>query len=196
NIVLKGSSQEQVVTYLEQHKQRAFVSPTRNELTFVYATDDAWNPLAEALSRTYGCAALFESVYDSDIFQYMLYEQGNLIDQYNSAPDYWDGEEWADPESDEEVQDHQPEPVGGDARVLCAAFGAEQTIEVVDAILHPPVEGSIRHAAFDAFHQHWTLAEALGWPPSASVEDFRGLESNGVDELVDDFGGGTVIKTS
>ena len=92
NFIVKGPVQEQIATYLAAQKQAAFVSPTLRDLTFVYAPDDTWSTLAEQLSRTFACPTLFVSVYDSDIFEYDLYDAGRRVDTYNSAPDYFDEE--------------------------------------------------------------------------------------------------------
>jgi hypothetical protein len=196
NIILKGPPQVQILAYLEQQKQGAFVSPTLDGLTFVYASDDGWAALAEDLSRTCRCIALFASVYDSDVLEYTLYDQGRQIDMYNSAPYYFDGERWMGDEPDAEAREHQPTPLGGNAHVLCTAFAVDHAIEQVEKILHPALDGPIRLAGMDAFHQHWALAEALGWPPQACVVDYEQLDGIGVDQdLVDAFGGAPPIKT-
>jgi hypothetical protein len=194
NIIMVGPSQDQIVAALQAREQGAFVSPTRNGITFVWATDDGWAPLAEDLSRTCGGLALFASVYDSDIFEYALYEEGRLIDKYNSAPDYFDGEGL---EGDEpHAERYQPSPTGGNARVLCTAFAAEPATAQAQEILHPPVEGAIRLAGIDAYYQHWALAEAIGWPPNACVIDYEDLdESRAYEDLLAAFGGTPPIKT-
>jgi hypothetical protein len=175
-------------------KSRLGRDPSLGDLTFVYAPDESWTALAEDLSRTLHCLALFVSVYDNDIFEYALYDEGRPIDQYNSAPDYWDGEEW--PGHPAEGVKHQPEPSGGDAMLLCALFGATDKTEKVAEILHPPVAGRIRVTGLGAYKQHWEFAEALGWPPIACITAFGYLEEGEVDDdLVLAFGGVPPIRT-
>ncbi len=45
-----------------------------------------------AVARPLSLPVLGLSVYDSDIAQYELYERGELVDTFDSAPDYWVGE--------------------------------------------------------------------------------------------------------
>ncbi len=186
NTVVKGPVQDHIVAHLDVRKQAAFVSPTLADFTVVYGPDEEWSSLAEDLSRTFQCPALFASVYDGDVFHYILYAEGRPIDEYSSAPDYFDGEEWGSEGAAEEISSHQPEPAGGNAHLLCAALGVEQAATQVEAILHPPVEGAIRASGVDAFGQHWALAEALGWPPQACTLDYRRLQLDG-DEVAEDL---------
>jgi hypothetical protein len=138
---------------------------------------------------------VFVSVYDSDVLEYSLYVDGVLIDQYNSAPDYWDAEEW--PDHPAEPGKHGPEPAGGDASTLCRAFDAVGRTAQVDAVLHTTTPGPMRHTSMDAFHQHWALAEALGWPGEACVTDFRYLLHEGTEpSLLQVFGGVAPIRTA
>lgn len=194
NIILRGPSQERIVAALRERNQSAFVSPTRGGATFVWASDDGWAALAEDLSRTCGGLALFASVYDSDVFTYALYGGGELLDGYDSAPDYFDGEAWEGHEP--YAERHQADPVGGDARILCRSFGAEHAVAQVEEILRPPVAGALYRAGIDAMYQHWALAEALGWPPHACVLAYRHLDLYGADaDLLAAFGGTPPIRT-
>lgn len=126
NIIVKGPTQDHIAAYLDKQKQAAFVSPTLHDLTFVYGPDEVWSTLAENLSRAFHCPALFVSVYDSDVFEYALYDAGRRVDAYNSGPDYFDDEDWGD--ETEEAAPHQPEPEGGNAHLLCTALGVEHAL--------------------------------------------------------------------
>ena len=196
NITVKGPTHDEIVSYLDAQKQAAFVSPPLQDLTFVYSSDDVWTTLAEDLSRTFQCPALFTSVYDGDILQYTLYDEGHCIDEYDSAPDYFDGEDWGDEAEAEDTRPHQPEPAGGNAHLLCATFGVGQAVSQVEAILHPPVEEAIRASGIYGFEQHWALVEALGWPPLACITDYRHLErDDAVEDLEAMFAGASLVKT-
>ncbi len=166
NVILKGPQREAIVANLTAHKQRAFISPTVNGLTFVYTPFDIWTEAAEGLSSGLQCPALFAYGYDSDVFGYTLYDGGQVQDTYVSAPeDDFTGD---GPELNEG-------PAGGNADALCRFVGADQAVAQVDVVLHPPIEGSLSHAGIDAFHQHWALAEALGLPPHACVQSYETL---------------------
>lgn len=191
NVVVKGLTQEQIVAYLREHQQHAFVSPTCNDITFVY--DQEWGASAEVLSRTFGCVALIEAVYDSDVFSYRLYDHGQLIDEYTSLPDY--GQEQTGSEEDEPVGPHQLEPEGGNARLFCRAFGIEHLTAQVDAMLHPPITGAITQHWLFAEDQQSAIAEALGWTPSAWWVGFEDLARVGVDAIIEGFDSGELVRT-
>lgn len=166
NVILKGPRQAAIAAHLNAHQQRAFVGPTVDGFTFVYTPFDAWTDVAEELSRTFQCPAVFSFGYDSDVFGYTLYEDGQVRDEYVSAPDY-------DATGCGPAQSAGPR--GGQADMLCTVFAAEHAVAQVAAILHPPVEGPLLRAGINAFYQHWALAEALGLPPEACVRSYESL---------------------
>ena len=185
NVIVKGPQQETMVAYLMEHRHRSFISSIVNGFTFVYTPFDAWTSVAEEMSRTFNCPALFSFGYDSDVFGYTLYENGQIHDEYESAPDF-------DATGCGPVQREGPR--GGHADVLCAFFGVDHAVAEVDAILHPAVEGPLLRAAINAYDQHWTLAEALGLRPGACVTSYESLS---VDEYARTglFSGAPLIET-
>src|SRR5262245_52734565 len=60
------------------------------ELTESQDTDEL-DRLASALSQHLHCAVFAFLVHDSDIFRYVLFEDGKLRDVYDSAPGYFEG---------------------------------------------------------------------------------------------------------
>lgn len=201
NILLKGPTQEQIVAYLQEQQQASFVSPTLHGLTFVYPRD-AREDLAAALSRAFHTLAFWALVYDSEVFEYALFDDGALLDAYTSDPRPWDD---GDDEEDEEGADDadmsgaEPnstpvEPAGGNAHVLSAAFGVEHAVEQVEAVLRPrPTDP--RDLTTFAESRHWYLAEALGWPPRACRTGYRYLLRDGMDPDVETLFGGLPVKT-
>ncbi len=159
NVTLKGPSQDQVVAYLQREKRSAFVSPTIDAITVVYDREcedqdtDALEALAANLSREVGCTALAALLHDDDVFWYALYLNGVHADEYNSDPAYF--------------EDSEPEPPsGGDARIVCAAFGAETAEAAVETILRHwggPDEEELDEYLM-ASERHQDLAHALGFP--------------------------------
>ena len=97
--------------------------------------------LASRLSREFGCPVLAVLNHDDDIFWYQLYLAGELADEYDSSPGYFDPS--AEPSA----------PAGGDAQKLCSAFGACNVAEVESVLRKPDVyvaplgEGMNREAA-------------------------------------------------
>src|SRR5262245_35082797 len=117
NITLSGPSQDEVASALRAERRSAFVSRTTNGRTVVFdeASEEqgaAQGELAARLSKRFECAALAALVHDSDFLMMDLFESGRAIDRYNSAPSYFEGD--GDPDE---------LPAGGDAAVLCRAFG-------------------------------------------------------------------------
>jgi len=83
--------------------------------------------LTSKLSRDLHCAAFAAIVHDDDVIGYFLYQDGELTDWYNSAPDYFDFGSTKKPLG----------PAGGNAERLCAVFGVANPKEV-GAILKKP----------------------------------------------------------
>jgi len=185
NVLLKEPQQEAIVAHLTAHQRHAIVGPTINGFTFVYTPFDEWTTVAEELSRSLQCPALFTFGYDSDVFGYTLYDDGRIHDEYESAPN-------------DDATDSRPNPSGGSsggkASMLCHFVGVDYAVAQVEGILYPSVEGLLRQAGIDAFDQHWALAEALGLPPHACVQSYETLR---VDDYArtDTFGGAPLIET-
>lgn len=129
NITLKGPQQAQVFAYLLASKRSAAVSPTFNDLTVVYdeasesLDDNVIFALAEDLSRQFHCPALALLNHEDGVLWYLLYKEGEKLDEYSSSPDYFD----------EGVGDEVGR--GGDPQALCAAFNSEQKPNKIRAIL-------------------------------------------------------------
>jgi hypothetical protein len=152
NYTLRGPSQQAVVSALKG--RRACV--TRQQDGCVLAFDEGSEDqskskiaaLGECLSRDLACTVWAICNHDDDILRYLLYQDGALIDEYNSCPGYFE-------------EDGEIEPAGGDAKALCAAFGAkEEDVAVVDRILRNSTSTGERYVF--AFQQHEDLCKALG----------------------------------
>ncbi len=96
NYQIRSESQENVVSILTPLvKQRAYVSPPKNGWVTVYdeASDEQdereLNRLATAISQKLSTAVFAFLIHDSDVLVYFLYSHGQLIDEYNSDPDYF-----------------------------------------------------------------------------------------------------------
>lgn len=109
NITLRGPSQAEVVQAVTEEGMAAVVSPTDRGVTVVYDCRGEEDPdvLAAAtrwLSQRFGCAAWGVYAFDSDVVLYTLCRNGQVLDQYDSAPGY---------------PDVRGGPSGGSAEVLC-----------------------------------------------------------------------------
>src|SRR5207302_8897170 len=116
NYTPKGPSQQAVAAALAGRS--AVVTPAQEGCVVVFdeASDEqdsaVITELASRLSRELRCPALAVLNHDDDILGYQLYLSGELADEYDSSPGYFDPS--AEPSA----------PAGGDAKRLCQAFGA------------------------------------------------------------------------
>jgi hypothetical protein len=131
------------------------VSPARDGCVVVFDEEcEGQDPetlarLGARLSKSLACTVLAVLNHDDDILLYRLYSNGTLVDEYNSAPNYFDTD--AEPS----------EPEGGNARVLCDAFGVT-SYDTVEAILR---KGALTDDGYIfAVDRHADLAGALGIP--------------------------------
>jgi hypothetical protein len=149
NYTLRGPSQQQVAAAL--NGRTAFVTPQENGCVVVYdeesdAQDMAvLSDLASQLSDELRCPVLAVLNHDDDILWYQLYDHGQLTDEYNSSPDYF-----------EDIDDPSG-PTGGDAEKLCAAFGSRKVPEI-SSILKKSDDYTF------AVQRHEQLAHLLGIP--------------------------------
>ena len=51
-----------------------------------------WDDAAAHLSRSLNVPVFSLHIHDDDLWMYVLFSQGEEIDQFNPIPDYWDGE--------------------------------------------------------------------------------------------------------
>ena len=165
NYTLRGPSQQKVAAALSGRK--AVVTPEHDGC--VVAFDELSDKqdmeviaeLAANLSAQLSCSVLAVLNHDDYILWYQLYVKGELADEYDSSPSYFDPQ--AEPSA----------PAGGDAQKLCAAFGASDTAAV---------ERIIRKSSYDedgyvfAFQRHADLFSTLGLPDFAVGTSYTSFE--------------------
>jgi hypothetical protein len=184
NYTLRGPSQQSVAAALAGRS--AIVTPAQDGCVVVFDEEsDEQNQeiIAELASRLSGelrCSLLAVLNHDDDILWYQLYLSGELVDEYDSAPGYFDA-------TDEDAAMAGPE--GGDAKKLCGAFTANTIAEV---------ESILRKASSDedgytfAVERHADLAGALGIPSFGVGASFQSV-SNG--ELPEELSGNDLVRT-
>jgi hypothetical protein len=144
---LRGTSQRDVAEALTG--RLAVITPPRNDSIVVFDRDsDMQDPkvisdLGGRLSRALNCPVLAVLNHDDDVLWYWLFEQGELVDEYNSAPGYFNQSSGTFGRG------------GGEAGKLCAAFGGGHVGEV-ESILRKHCTATERHSE---------LVRALGIPP-------------------------------
>src|SRR5215469_18162511 len=95
NYQVRGKSAAEVSKALEPLvKARAYVSPEKNGWVTVYdeaseVDEKARQNIGEGLSKKLETAVLAFAVYDSDMAMYWLYQDGILLDEFDSAPEFF-----------------------------------------------------------------------------------------------------------
>jgi hypothetical protein len=186
NYTLRGPDQQAVATVLAGRS--AIVTPSQDGCVVVFDEesdgqhDEVISELASRLSGRFNCPLLAVLNHDDDILWYQLYLSGELVDEYNSVPGYFETE-------DEDVA--MAGPAGGDARKLCAAFGVTAGVPAVENILR---EGSAATGGDYTFEveRHNDLVAALGISSFGVGASFRAISSG---ELPEELSAGDLIKT-
>jgi hypothetical protein len=123
NYTLKGPRREPLARSLKGH--RTLIAPEQNGCVVVLietpSRQDIDPQLAVRLSGEFKCPLLSITNHDDDILFYALYRSGQLVDEYDSAPDYFERSTSRRPRG----------PIGGDAALLCSTFahGTEKNVE-------------------------------------------------------------------
>lgn len=162
NFAVRGSTQAEVASWLRKADREAIVSPTRRGATFFFDRDadrqdeEDILAVAGAVSKDLGCTLLAVLNHDDDILRYWLFTAGDLVDEYNSCPDY--------------ATDGSAAPTGGNAVQLCSAFGVAGVVGQVEKALHHTKYGF-------AVEQHSTLAKLLGVESDYAFHGFRDLST-------------------
>lgn len=177
NITLKGASQQRVAERLRQAERSAYVSPELNGCVVVYDEEceeqdlGVLARLVSGLSKDLECAALAVLIHDDDILLYQLCRAGEVVDEYNSCPGYF--------------EDVEPvPPSGGDAVKLCAEFGAAHAAERVASILRKSTLVGDEEYDFEV-ERHQALSEALGLPSFAVGTGYSSIQEGESPEGLD-----------
>jgi len=149
NYTLRGPEPEVVVTALKGRS--AIVTPKDKGSVVVFDAEaesqdlGVFDAVGRGLSTELRCPVLAVLNHDDDVLLYRLFDDGELLDDYNSAPAY---------------PTPSVAPSGGNAELLCKAFEADNP-SAVSAILQKPQRGGPDGYLF-AVHRHLALVEALG----------------------------------
>jgi len=167
---VKGSSQQAIVAVLAGRS--AIVTPEKDGCVVVFdeQSDEQDSAVikefASHLSHELHCPVLAVLNHDDDIFWYQLYLNGELADEYDSSPGYFD------PSAEPSV------PAGGNAKKLCGAFGAAPFAKV---------ENILRKDGYTfAIERHTDLVRALGIPAFGVGAGFGSVADGNLPEGLDE----------
>lgn len=179
NYVLPDVTQSEVVAALVGRS--AFVSPAVNNVVVVFDEKsesqnmDIINLFGAELSSKCKCPVLATMNHDDDVLCYGLFIAGQLADEYNSCPGYFDSSIGSN------------EPSGGDAAKLAAAFNLKDTT-AIEKILRAPNEEYVF-----AVERHSDLAKTLDLPPFVAGSGYDYI-SNG--ELPIGLSANSLVRTA
>ena len=169
NFTVRGVSQAEVAAAMGS--RRAVIAPPSNSAIVIFdraseQKESEASELASKLSNDLKQPVFAVMNHDDSVLWYQLSSAGKLLDQYNSCPDYFDymGE------------GEMAGPKGGNARVLCGAFGCEH-VDYVEQILRKTSFGKGGYAF--AFQRHADLLEALNLPSFAAGTSFESFRHQG-----------------
>jgi hypothetical protein len=182
NIILYKVQRENIIDFLNWENRVSYLSPTISDCTVIYdqgtedQDTDVLRELTEKVTRKLKCRGLASLVHDSDLYLYWLYDNGKLIDTYNSLPGYFDDEE-------------QPIPKGGNAKKLCSAFDKTESLLEVRDIFERVKEGNLSEDWSEEFIQgediHGALVKALGLAPFGAYIGYYTIDNKVLSEGFD-----------
>jgi hypothetical protein len=165
---------------------RAYVSQPKNGWITVYAEesesqDDAvLKRIGQGLSRSLKTDVFSFLLHDSDIAMYSLYRSGDLVDEFNSCPDYFG----------DDVDEPTRERLAGNVDVLLPICPPETSRKELEQLLHNEEE---RTAFADDLLTD--LAKLLGIDPARIILGLKYFEEEG-EQILDDAAEFTLVNGS
>ena len=188
NYTLRGPNQDAVAAELAG--RAAIVSPEQERCVVVYdeesesQDDELIRELASRLSGRFQCPLLAVLNHDDDILKYWLFLNGELMDEYDSTPGYFGGDD-----EDDQSASSLGGPEGGNANLLCRLFEMNSVAEI-ESILRRPAGD--RYGYIFAIDRHTDLVAALGITTLGVAAGYE-LLSNG--EIPEDLDERLLLKT-
>jgi hypothetical protein len=177
NLVVKGSDQASVAKAL--YARRAIVTPCFDDNVVVFDSvcddqdTDEIQRLALKLSKELVCTVFSVIVHDDDVLLYLCCRDGEIIDWYNSGPNYFGTTASSDA------------PAGGNGEALAKCFPGASA-EIINATLHT------NDYSFET-DRHQDLVRELGLPAFTVGTSLASLERG---EIPDGLAKGGLIAAS
>ena len=175
NYQVRSDSAEKVMDVVARSvKTRAYISPPKDGWVTVYdeTSDDQdereLQRLAKVISKELSTTVFAFLDHDSDILIYYLYERGEIADEYNSNPDYF-----------EPANEKTRKRCRGNPQAILKHCVSGTRLEDVDKILHRPDEyGFAEEILVD-------LAPLLGMDQARLHLGFKYFKEEGAESLED-----------
>jgi hypothetical protein len=172
NFTVKHGDAQEIAEALSQAGRSAILSPPLNGFVVVYDMACEGQDLAELesvgnlLSSTLGCSVLGVLNHGDDVLLLLVFDRGEVIDEYNSCPDYF--------------VDKEPEgPVGGNSELLCRVFSPKANLAELERVLRDDEEYAF------AFERHEAIVNTLGLPGFAVASGYKYIEQGEIPEGID-----------
>jgi hypothetical protein len=159
NMTIYRTSRLQVLSELRRLQREAFLSPMIEGHTVVFdkkldeQDGEAIEELGKAITRSLSCSALAAVLHDDDVLYLWLFNDGEVLDNYDSSPAYFNPHAEPSP------------PEGGDAKLLCKAFDRLDHVDRVEQLLRADLLEDELPDVPGEFERHAALAAELGMPP-------------------------------
>lgn len=176
SITLVDVEQEPLASFFRQRNRTAVITPCVNGITVVFDAEsesqdqEVLTSLAARLSEAFAKPAFAVLNHDDDVLMLWLFTGKKMAAGYNSMTLFYDGED-------------AHEAIDACAGKLAAAFGAEQSLEKVRAVLKAPAGGADGYIL--ALDRHRALLEALGLPTFSAGFGFNYLGQGAVPGDID-----------
>lgn len=113
-----------------------------------------WDNTSEFLSKELAAKVFSFHIHDGDLWMYILYHSGKIIDQFNPIPDYWD-----DNLSEEEINSWK-----GNAQIIANAFPSLKTSDIDQYLIRWNIDEEEEAKAYptDEFtKEDWQLVDFM-----------------------------------
>lgn len=163
NITTRKAKTEDILNYLKANELSAYLIEGPEEYCTIYEEicDDQEtghiSNLLKEISQEFNCSAIGMLNHDDDILAYELWSNGKKVDEYDSCPGYFSGD------------DDRFDPEGGDAKLLSDLMGNGGNVEAIEKILKATGDEGYVFAV----ERHDALAKAVGLPNHSVGYGFR-----------------------
>ena len=174
NITTRKASSEEIIQYLKSKNLSAFVVKGPESYCTIYEEicDEQdtrhISSLLKEISGLFSCPAIGMLNHDDDILAYELWLNGEKVDEYDSCPGYFEGDE------------DRMNPEGGDAELISELMGNGSNHKDIEVAL--TLSGSGDDDFVFAIDRHQALAKAVGLPSHTVGYGFRYLSEGEIPE--------------
>ena len=185
NITIRKVTAQEILKYLEAKNLTAFVVESPEDYCTIYEEKcdeqdkQHITSLLKDISSQFMCPAIGVLNHDDDILAYELWSKGEKVDEYDSCPAYFTGDESC------------MEPEGGNAKVLSEFMGNGTNLKAIEEALK--AAGTEEEGFVFAVDRHEALAEAIGLPDHTVGYGFRYISEG---EIPEDLQSEDIIRTN